>query len=288
MSLLKRFRLVEKLGRGSFGDIYKGIDKQTNEAVAMKIESKIEKKGLEGQLKQENIIYKELRNVKINPNLYWPQVKLFGTNGKGQSVLIMDLLGPDLDALLNLEILNHSQVRHYAVKMIHLLEIFHGKGYVHRDLKPQNFCLHLKDKSEIFLIDYGLAKKYCVDGKTHIPYSQKRSLKGTVRYASLNTHLSVEQSRRDDLISLAYIIVFMVKGSLPWQHKPKNHENESKEEMYSRVMVKKMACTFEELTQDILEPLRTNLMTFLFYVNSLLFEEKPDYKFCKSLFIMEN
>jgi serine/threonine protein kinase len=103
--------------------------------------------------------------------------------------------------------------------MITRIEFIHKSSFLHRDIKPDNFLMGLGEKeTTCFVIDFGLAKRY-IDRKTgqHIPYKDKKQLTGTARYASLNTHLGIEQSRRDDLEAIGYIFVYFMKGSLPWQ-----------------------------------------------------------------------
>lgn len=125
----------------------------------------------------------------------------------------------------------------------------HTCHYIHRDIKPDNFTVGTDKRSNtIFLIDYGLAKQYR-NPKTgqHIPYSDNKSLTGTVRYASLNTHLGIEQSRKDDLESLGYILVYFLKGSLPWQGIPVKNEKQK----YKKVLEKKLNTSIEKLCQDL-------------------------------------
>ena len=101
------------------------------------------------------------------------------------------------------------------------MEYFHARQFVHRDIKPDNFILGSGSKADtVYLIDYGLSKMY-IDPKTgqHIPFKDGKALTGTARYASLNTHLGYEQARRDDMEALAYVLIYLVNGSLPWMGK---------------------------------------------------------------------
>ncbi len=105
-----------------------------------------------------------------------------------------------------------------ADQMIQRIEFLHHNNFIHRDMKPDNFLVGTNKKQHmVYMIDYGLCKRY-KDSKTneHIPYKDNKSLTGTARYASVNTHLGIEQSRRDDLESIGLILVYFLKGSLPW------------------------------------------------------------------------
>lgn len=123
--------------------------------------------------------------------------------------------------------------------------MLHEKGYLHRDLKPENILIGLDESaSTLFLIDYGLAKKWKMVNGDHIPYKEGKSLTGTARYASANTHLGVEQSRRDDLEGAGYVLLYLLLGELPWQ----GLRGKSKEEKYRRIKESKVNTPIENLT----------------------------------------
>jgi len=173
-----------------------------------------------------------------------------------------------------------------ADQMINRIEYVHAKNFIHRDIKPDNFLIGLgKKANQIHIIDFGLAKKYR-DPKTqqHIPYREGKNLTGTARYASVNTHLGIEQSRRDDLEALGYVFMYFLRGSLPWQGMKGN----SKKEKYDRIMEKKMSTPIEVLCKGY----PSEFVTYLNYCRSLRFEDRPDYaylrRFLKDLFFREN
>jgi serine/threonine protein kinase len=283
-----RFRLLSKLGEGSFGKIYKGIDTVSNRLVAIKVETS--KASSHNQLKTEARIYKEMEGTLINKSVRWPKLYSFGRDEIGNHIMVMDLLGPNLETILKRTTHNrftYQTVAYFAEKMITVLERFHSMGFVHRDLKPQNFVIEYCDGSfprfpEVFLIDYGLAKGFVeTDKKTHTPFAQKKSLKGTVRYSSINTHLGIDQSRRDDMQSLGYIILYMMTGSLPWQNLMKDRE---KKEGYHHIMLIKMRNRAEQLVKAVPSPMDEAMLSYLFYVNSLMYHQEPNYEFCRNLF----
>ncbi|XP_010415390.1 PREDICTED: casein kinase 1-like protein 5 [Camelina sativa] len=266
-----KFRLGRKIGSGSFGEIYLGTDVQTNEEVAIKLESV---KTAHPQLSYESRIYRVLQGGTGIPNMKW-----YGTEGDF-NVLVMDLLGPSLEDLFGYcnRKFSLKTVLMLADQMINRLEFIHSKSYLHRDIKPDNFLMGLgRRANQVYIIDYGLAKKYR-DSSTHrhIPYRENKSLIGTPRYASLNTHLGIEQSRRDDVESLGYILMYFLKGSLPWQ----GLKAGNKKQKYDKISETKVSTSIETLCRG--HP--TEFASYFHYCRSLRFDDKPDYAYLKRLF----
>ena len=158
------------------------------------------------------------------------------------------------------------------------IEYIHSKTYIHRDIKPDNFLIGINENSKlIYAIDFGLAKNYLnFSTKRHIPYKDKKSLTGTARYASLNTHLGVEQSRRDDLEGLGYVLVYFLKGSLPWQ----GLKAKDRKEKYEKIKIKKELISIDKLC----EGLPKEFAQYLKYCRSLTFEQAPNYFYARSIF----
>lgn len=169
-----------------------------------------------------------------------------------------------------------------ADQILQRLEFLHTNHFLHRDIKPDNFLMGLAAKKSahiVHIIDFGLSKRYR-EPKTgeHIPYKDNKELTGTARYASVNTHLGVEQSRRDDCESVGYILLYFLKGSLPWQ----GLQGRTKEEKYNRIKDKKVQTTIEELVRG--SPEEQTFGEYLYYCRNLRFDEKPDYQYLRRLF----
>ncbi len=131
--------------------------------------------------------------------------------------------------------------------MIGRVEHVHSRSFIHRDMKPENFVMGIgKYCNKLYIIDFGLAKRYR-DARTrvHIAYREDKNLTGTARYASVNAHLGIEQSRRDDLESLGYVIMYFMRSNLPWQ----GLKAATKKQKYERISQKKLDTTVEVLTK---------------------------------------
>jgi serine/threonine protein kinase len=149
---------------------------------------------------------------------------------------------------------------------------------MHRDIKPDNFLIGVGESAHIiYIIDFGLAKHYCnPNNGIHIPYKDKKSLTGTARYASLNTHNGIEQSRRDDLECLGYIMVYFMKGSLPWQ----GLQAKDRKEKYEKIKMRKASIPIDKLC----EGLASEFAVYLKYCRGIKFEETPNYAYVRKLF----
>eukprot|EP00761_Pharyngomonas_kirbyi_P014961 gb/GECH01014992.1/.p1 GENE.gb/GECH01014992.1/~~gb/GECH01014992.1/.p1 ORF type:complete len:338 (+),score=76.05 gb/GECH01014992.1/:1-1014(+) len=269
------WRIEKKIGGGSFGELYKGTHINTGNTVAVKLEKTASKFP---QLLYESKLYNVLNDHHKESALGIPAVKWSGTEGD-YNVLVMDMLGPSLEDLLNFcgRRFSLKTVLMLADQMINRIEFIHSKNFLHRDIKPDNFLMGTGRKGHIiYVIDFGLAKRYR-DPKTHqhIQYKENKNLTGTARYSSINTHLGVEQSRRDDLEALGYLFVYFLKGSLPWQ----GLKGATKKQKYDKISEKKMATSAEMLCEGLPE----EFGTFLKYTRSLKFQDKPDYKYLRRL-----
>jgi serine/threonine protein kinase len=194
--------------------------------------------------------------------------------------MVTDLLGPNIQ-----DIMDNIEGKKFTMKstlilteqMLKRLRDLHEKGIIHRDMKPENFVIG-KGKNEklIYMIDFGLSRHYLIEKtQQHIPMKSDRAIVGTLRYISMNCHEGLEVSRRDDLESLAYMMIHFVIGELPWM----GIKAKSLGEKYKRVYEKKQ----ETVPDDICKILPDEMKSFLQHILNLEFEEKPNYDYLEGL-----
>lgn len=152
-----------------------------------------------------------------------------------------------------------------APQMLERIRLIQGCNFLHRDIKPDNFAVGVKKyRTRVYIFDFGLAKRYIQKDGRHIPYKEGKDLTGTARYASINTHAGLEQGRRDDLESLGYVLMYFLRGRLPWQSLPAK----TKKEKYRKIMEKKKSTPLEQLCKGFPE----ELAQYILYCRNLKFE----------------
>ncbi|KAJ3503772.1 hypothetical protein NLJ89_g8286 [Agrocybe chaxingu] len=303
------YRVGKKIGEGSFGVIFEGTNLLNSQTVAIKFEPR---KAEAPQLRDECRSYRILAGC-----IGIPQIYHFGQEGL-HNILVIDLLGPSLEDLFDMcgRKFSIKTVCMAAKQMITRVQTIHEKNLIYRDIKPDNFligrpgtkgangepltflvskAIHIHDLEVIHVVDFGMAKQYR-DPKTkqHIPYRERKSLSGTARYMSINTHLGREQSRRDDLESLGHVFMYFLRGSLPWQ----GLKAATNKQKYEKIGEKKQTTPIKELCEgfpgksywaDLIKSfadlkLAEEFGIYLNYVRKLGFEETPDYDFLRELF----
>ena len=269
---INKYNIIRYISSGSFGDVFEGKHKKTGELVAIKIPIKNEERDGQQSLLEEARVYKKISNRDRGV----ADMKI--VKSKDKKIIIMDLLGPSLESLLT----KHKRfgmktIISLAISMIDVIKHIHSCGYLHRDIKPDNFVIGYDDTSKLFCIDFGLSKCYLKRNGEHIEFSDKKKFCGTARYAGIAAHKNQEQSRKDDLESIGYILVYMYKGKLPWQ----GIKHKDKKERYRLIGEKKESVTEEELCEGMAK----EFIVFLKYARNLDYDEKPHYSALKKMFV---
>jgi len=263
------YSIIKKLGQGAFGTVYKVKHKDSNKLFALKVEQR----SIQSRVKFEYSIFNLLKKEIGFPKVY----KI--TEYRKYNIMIMDYLGPSLEDLFSFCNKNFSikTVLMIAIQVINRIESLHNVGFIHRDIKPDNFLIGTNGKkSRIFMIDLGLAKNF-IKNEKHIEFRSNRSFTGSFRYSSIRNHNGIEQSRRDDLESIGYMLIYFLKGKLPWQGL-KGETKSVRSNNISKVKNKiKLELLCENLPQEFL--------LYLKYCRILRFMQKPDYDILRGLFV---
>lgn len=256
MILANKYELIKKISEGSFGSVFKAKNIRTNEFVAIKIERK--NGNCINTLKIEAKIYQYLAKEPGFPRLKW-----YGTDDQ-INYLVMNLLVCSLTKLTKMYgSLQLKTVLILGIQLIQRLETLHNKCLLHRDIKPDNFLLDTNNI--LYLIDFGLCKRYDYNGN-HIEekLQQGSTVIGTINFVSLNVHNGIEPSRRDDLESCIYIMLFMLSGKLEWFN------------TRDRNVILQMKQQLTNSSKDHIQAF-SFIQEMLVYIHKLTFKEKPNY-----------
>ena len=258
----------DKIGHGGFGQIYLGHDLLNGAPLAVKVEA-IDTHS--SKLKSEAKILNLLQGGTGIPALY------AYIEEKKCKLILMELLGKNINTLFKIckKVFSLKTVLTLSYQMINRIEYIHSKYIIHRDIKPENFLLGKAKQKTIYLIDYGCSKLYMNAKKhEHIPFKEGiQNIIGTERYCSIYTHLGKEQSRRDDIESFVYVMIYLLKGKLPWM----GIRAKTKREKVDKIKEKKLTVTCKELCDDYEE-----VWELLNYAREMRYEEEPDYKMIKN------
>jgi serine/threonine protein kinase len=274
--IANKYKITECIGNGTFGCVYKGTHIKNNNTVAIKLEDKRTSYKL---LKRETSIMKYLyehqcRNI---PSIYW-----FGSVNNYMG-LVIPFYECSLLQYREMKSISESKLHSIMIKCISILESIHNNMVIHRDIKPQNFMV--KD-GELFLIDFGLATFYLNEDKHHIPNTIGEHITGTPKYVSHFIHDGYTPSRRDDLISLGYMYIYLHSQQLPWDSLPCTNDTQYPSELFilhPTNILRKNLKGIENLTNTCNE-INQYILSFFTFCNNYEYYDTPNYASLYSLF----
>lgn len=255
MTIIENYKLLKLLGKGSYGSVYEAKHLENNEKVAVKIE-----KSNKRSLFNEICVLNKLRNINQIP-------KIFNYGIYNDSYyFVMERLGMTIENFYY-ECNSNKKFLDLIIQTMVIIKNIQQNGIIHRDIKPDNIILNI-EKTKVYIIDFGISKKYLDKYKNHKKKKLNNKIQGTVRYASIFNHHGIEITRRDDIISFLYSMIYILKGGLPWQ----NLNDDGK---YLKILKKKQTITSEDLCHS----LHKNFHEILDYCYTINYDEEPDYDY---------
>ncbi|KAL7071563.1 hypothetical protein ACQ4LE_009454 [Meloidogyne hapla] len=272
-----RFRILQSIASGSYGEIFAAEDLHSPGIKKQRVAVKFDGACRDNHLRYEYLVYKSVLYEDGNGKVEgFPQVYCYD-HEFGHNIMVMELLGAPVASLFAFcdRRFARQTIVSLGEQMIHRIRHLHQRGFIHRDIKPENFLMGLPPgkESTLYLIDFGLARRYRFrEGEnrtlTHIPFRRGRSFIGTAKYASLNSHKNIELSRRDDLESLAYVLIELVNGNLPWKNISKRNAT-TRHQASQRIRQLKEQTSWEEFCPCMAK--------FIRYCREIHFGDEPNY-----------
>ena len=273
--IANKYMLLEKIGSGKFGIVYKGIHKKTQQHVAIKMENREQEMTT---IKHESIILNHLyrKGCRDIPFVLWYGVYMDYT------CLAMTYFERTLSECREKLINEKEKINKIMYRIVEIIENVHEHYVIHRDIKIDNFMIL---ENEIFIIDFGMATFYIDEETAHIPYKTREYITGTPKYISVHIHNGIEPSRRDDLISIGYLYLYLYYGNLPWTNIPDNLEHSNYNNMHI-LNEKNMYIKGKKEWNNILEyTLKSGCNKYFEYCYNLKFTETPNYTILKNMFL---
>jgi serine/threonine protein kinase len=282
------FTITKYINSGSFGHVFECMDENKNKyALKYPIHECKEKDTFANEITIYNYLNKNFDNH-LKTSI--PQYRILETKNSPKKLLLIELLGFNINEIVSVFPKKKLPLRELillTIKLISVMKYIHSQGIIHQDIKPENFIFGINDEkrtciqnsnNKLYCIDFGLSKIY-IHKNEHIPFNKTRHFKGTARYAPLAAHKHLEQSRKDDLESIIYMLVYLFKKKLPWMNL--KIDPDDKIAKYNLIQKIKEETSIKELTKDMPQEFHD----FLYYVKNLEYEEKPSYSSLKNMFI---